>query len=549
MQEMSKLSNKNKNRDILLLCLLSVVLLSVPFLVPGCGALILVAFVPLLEAERIASERGVRRFWPWHYGTFVLWNAATTFWVCNATIGGGVFAVLANALQMSLIFGIFRWSKKHLGGILPYLLLALLWMAWERYYLTIAQISWPWLVLGNAFSRTLPLAQWYEYTGTLGGSLWAWAVNLSVFGIAAIITRKNWKRLRINPKAFYISGLAALIILPVAVSLCIWFSYRETDDPVDVVIAQPNIDPYNKFRAMTQDTQNAILQDLFEKALAKCDSAAPVLLLAPETFTGDIVLDHLPESRTFRRLTSFLGDHPGAGLIFGAAARSYIFSPSRPSPTARYYGDSLWSESYNVAIMTDGNGREEVFCKSKLVVGVEMMPYPKVFRPLDELLGGVMGRDIGQDEISLLTFLRKGKEPVRTGCAICYESIYGEYCTGYVRKGAELLTVITNDSWWGDTPGYRQHLSYSSLRAIETRRDIARCANTGISAIIDQKGRILSKTPWWEPCTLEGKVNLNGKETFFVRNGDIAGRLSVFAGLLLLLWAMVAAITKKKGQA
>ena len=110
-------------RLFLLLAALTVLLMSIPFLVPHCGWLALIGWVPLLCLEHIASQTGIRRLWPWHYGTFVLWNAATTFWVCNATLGGGLFAIFANALQMSLIFGLFRLSKKHFtagsGGTLP----------------------------------------------------------------------------------------------------------------------------------------------------------------------------------------------------------------------------------------------------------------------------------------------------------------------------------------------------------------------------------------------------------------------------------------------
>ena len=191
--------------------------------------------------------------------------------------------------------------------------------------------------------------------------------------------------------------------------------------------------------------------------------------------------------------------------------------------------------------MADGRGSTEIFHKSKLVVGVELTPFPAFFTKIDDMLGGVMGRCVGQDEITLL---HAGDIPL--GCAICYESVYGEYCTGYVRKGARLLTIITNDAWWGDTPGYRQHLSYASLRAIETRRDIARCANTGISAIIDQRGRILQETPWWEMATLRGTVNLTDGETFFVRNGDIVGRICTFVFGLLLLAMIVRAFIPKE---
>ena len=179
----------------------------------------------------------------------------------------------------------------------------------------------------------------------------------------------------------------------------------------------------------------------------------------------------------------------------------------------------------------DAEGPRSLYHKSKLVVGVEQTPYPRVFIPLENLLGGnLMGKDVGQPSVSCLG---------NVGTAICYESVYGEHCTGYVRKGAQLLTVITNDAWWGDTPGYRQHLNYSRLRAIETRRWVARCGNTGISAIIDPCGRILDRTPWWQEAVLQGTVQLLSGESFFVRYGDMTGRCCVFLFLLLLAAAVI----------
>jgi apolipoprotein N-acyltransferase len=106
-----------------------------------------------------------------------------------------------------------------------------------------------------------------------------------------------------------------------------------------------------------------------------------------------------------------------------------------------------------------------------------------------------------------------------------------------------MLAVITNDAWWGDTPGYRQHLSYASLRAIETRRWIARCGNTGISAIIDPSGRVVSQSSWWEPETLSGKVGLSERQTFFVSHGDFVGRICTLMFLLILLGTIVRRFT------
>ena len=563
------------------LVLLFAGLMSVPFLVPHCGFFSLFGIVPLLMMERIVSLSGMRRGWIYHYSAFVLWNAATTFWVCNATVGGGLFAVFANAFQMSLIFGLFRFSKKYFKGILPYIFLAAGWIAWEHVYFD-AQISWPWLVLGNSFARSIESIQWYEFTGHLGGSLWIWTSNLLIFGLMVALSDGSWPfRWNIKAKIAMVSSIVLVIAGPLVLSKVMFNSYQEKEAPLEVLILQPNIDPYNKFQAMSQDQQNVILLDQIRRAIPdrKVDtgsvavpvpSSAPdtlksLLIVAPETFTGDVVTNNIPAGRTFRRFEAFLKDYPGVNMLFGASSYTYIDSPEPPSHTARKVRDGRWVESHNSAIMMDGTGRNEIFHKSKLVPAVEMTPYPAFFCKVDDLLGGVMGRCVGQDSITALHCVTYGSRPaadsvdvsgrtagtsaagdatagnvsyvaesVPVGCAVCYESVYGDYYTGYVRAGAEVMTVITNDAWWKDTPGYRQHLSYASLRAIETRRSIARSANTGISAIINQRGEIVGRTSWWEPAVIRGTLNRNDKVTFFVEHGDIIGRLSSFVFLLLL---------------
>ena len=232
-------------------------------------------------------------------------------------------------------------------------------------------------------------------------------------------------------------------------------------------------------------------------------------------------------------------------MLFGASSYEYIASEKRPSHTARHLKDDLWYEAYNSAIMIDGTGRTEIFHKSKLVVAVEKTPYPAIFCKIDDMLGGVMGRCIGQDEITLLEVEAADGRKTPIGSAVCYESVYGEYYTGYINKGAEAMTIITNDAWWGNTPGYRQHLSYASLRAIETRRAIARCANTGISAIISPDGKILQPAPWWEPAVIKGQIPLSNDITFFVAHGDITGRVCTFIFMLLLLALAVRFVTNR----
>ena len=525
-------------------------MMSVPFIIPHTGLIALFGLLPLLAMERIADQLGKKRIWVYHYSAFVLWNTFTTFWVCNATVGGGIFAILANSLQMSLVFGLFRISKKKFTGALPYIFLAAAWIAWERFYFD-AEISWPWLVLGNSFACTTWAIQWYELTGALGGSLWIWACNLGLFGL--LVSLSDGRFFQWNSKAQAASGIGyiSMLVIPILISFHIGKEYKDAMDApkqLPVVIVQPNIDPYNKFQAMTQDEQNAILEGQLSSALKdrKSDStAAPLLVVAPETFTSDIICGEYMRSRTWRRFTSFLKDYPSVNMLFGASSYDYFDSPERPSHTARQLNNGTWVESHNSALMIDGTARTEIFHKSKLVVAVEKTPYPAIFCRIDDLLGGVMGRCVGQEEITLLNVKGANGENIPVGSAVCYESVYGEYYTDYVRKGAQAMTIITNDAWWGDTPGYRQHLSYASLRAIETRRAIARCANTGISAIISPSGKILQPTPWWEPAIIKGQLPLRNDITFFVSHGDITGRICSFIFVLLLPALAVRFITRK----
>ena len=534
---------KNHRLLFLLLSLATVVLMSLPWLTPHCGWTALVGLVPLLMMERLATELEVKRFWWWHFVTFVAWNALTTWWVCMATVGGGIFAVLANALQMSLVFGSFRLVKRRLGGVLPYIYLAAAWLAWEKYYLTVAQISWPWLVLGNAFADTTSLVQWYSVLGHLGGSLWVWLANLGVFGVLVALSDGRMAAWTGKARLAAFAGAAAAVFGPMVWSLCL-LGETPAEGRMDVVIGQPNLDPYEKCESLTQDQQDERLLSLLEPEVP---GEGPVLVLAPETFAQGLILNDMQENGTFRHIQGWLTDHPGASVIFGASAYDRIISANSPHRLA-YEGPEvmldgkqrrMWYISRNSAIATDTTGRWSLFHKSKLVVGVELTPYPAFFVPLENaLLGGsVMGRCVGQDAPSVLK-VRYGTETVPVGCAICYESVYGEYCTGYVRSGARLLTVITNDAWWGNTAGYRQHLNYSRLRAIETRRWIARCGNTGISAFISPEGRIVAQTPWWEQAVLSGTVGLSSALTPFVRWGDLTGRIAVFLFGLLALAAI-----------
>ncbi|MCQ2158609.1 MAG: apolipoprotein N-acyltransferase [Bacteroidales bacterium] len=539
------------DRLLILLLSLFAVLMSVPFLVPHLGALTLVGFVPLLCAELVASRAGKKRFFIWYFAAFLAWNLATTWWVCKATVGGGLFASFFNALQMALVFWLFTLGRKHFNGALPYIFLAAAWIAWERWYMVSAEISWPWLTLGNAFARSTRLVQWYDITGVLGGSLWIWAVNLGVFALMTALSDGRWWNWTSKGRIAFATGLSLVLVGPVVFSEVRYCNYSEKSEAgsLDVCMAQSNFDPWQKLKSVSQREQTLQVTGLFEKAMQDYDGGA-VLMMLPETFTSDVWLNDPWQSPTWKTLAAMLDKYRNANLLFGASTAEAFYQASRPDVLSRKLGDSGWYISRNTAFLFDNSGRVDLCHKNKLVVGSEMTPFPKLFVPLDDKLGGVMGRSKAQGFVKNLGFNEfDGDSLVRQiplGVPICYESVYSEYCTEYIRNGAQALCVITNDGWWGNTPGYRQHFSYSSLRAIETRRDIARCANTGISALIDQRGDSLAQTGWWEPDYLKGSINLTDYKTFFVRYGDIVGRVCTFVFLLILLSLVVRILAKLK---
>ena len=117
----------------------------------------------------------------------------------------------------------------------------------------------------------------------------------------------------------------------------------------------------------------------------------------------------------------------------------------------------------------------------------------------------------------------------------CYQSIYGD-----LQKGkTNLIAIITNDGWWKNTVGYKQHFAYARLRAIEQRKTIIRSANTGVSGVINAKGEVLESTNWDESVCIPAEVSLNNETTFYSVFGDYIGRLSVFVAAMLAIVAFV----------
>ena len=285
---------------------------------------------------------------------------------------------------------------------------------------------------------------------------------------------------------------------------------------------------------------------MLTQAAAKSDSMTDFAVF-PESAVQEYVFeDQIEHSPSVARMREFNSRYKNMNIISGISSRK-IFEPGEAlSPSARKFSDAdRYYDSYNTALFIAHDSTLQKYHKSKLTPGVELMPYLNVFPFLKKFaidLGGTTGSlGVNPDQTPFTI-----RENLKIAPVICYESVYGEFLNRFIINGANCIFVITNDGWWGNTPGHRQHMLFSVLRAIETRRSIARSANTGISCFINQRGDISQRTAYWVPATIREKINANDKITFYVKYGDYIGRIFMLVAAISALLTISASFRKKK---
>lgn len=540
-----------KKYILVLLSLLSGILLWLSWYPNGIPFLSFIALVPLL----IISDEILKyklSFWQgmlYSFPAFFVWNAATTWWIWNSTPPGAVAALFLNSLFMSMIFGLWQLFKKRKPSSLavPLAFIAF-WCSWEFLHLH-WDISWPWLNLGNLFAPVTGVIQWYEYTGTFGGTIWILGANFLFYYFIRYIRENRKKGL------IYAGSFAAWLIIPITISLIIYKSYDfKRENPIDTVVVQQNTDPWHEQYRMS-NTDHVIR--ILKLATPYIDQNTGLVICPesaiPHSVSGKALLDktYPPEDDYyfgFVLLDTLFHRFPHLNMITGLS--TYNWFDNKIRPTAREVAPGKFLEMYNTAACINIDGVTELYYKSKLVPGVELMPYPALFGFLEKLiidLGGPSG-SLGIDTMqrAFRTTLNGGT--VKVGSPVCYESIYGELFGRFIKDGAQVMSVITNDAWWNETPGHRQHFIYSRLRAVETRRTILRAANTGISAVIDERGDVLHQTKYGERTVIKTTVYPNDQITFYVKYGDYLARFALGISVLMLLYLIVLWITNRRNR-
>ena len=536
------------------LSLISALLFSISWPTYGIPFFIFFAFVPLLLMEQEISKFSKINKKGWvvfglTYLAFFIWNVVTTGWLYHAKNPDGnnsllavAIPVIVNSLLMSLVFQLYYWYKKVRGTYFGLVFFVAIWLSFERFHLN-WEFTWPWLNLGNAFSEYPQLIQWYDTIGATGGSFWILLINVFAF-----YTLRIWQAGRIRKDLVKnISILTAIIVLPLLISIYKYNSYQEKPvGEVTTLLLQPKLDPYTeKYSKDSLQILGELLTLAEENSKTKVD-----FFIAPETAfpgNGSLSENGFNKSTSIAIAKEFLGKHPQSIFLTGASTHKFLFDEAETENYSTKIQEGVWVNSYNSALQIIPNQNVEVYHKAKLVPGVEIFPYIRYLKPIlgDAMLDfGGANSSLGIDKERKVFSNRFNK--AKMAPIICYESIYGEYVTDYVKNGANLLAIMTNDSWWDNTEGHKQLLSYARLRAIETRREIVRAANSGISAHINARGDILQDTFYDDRTALLVKANLLEEKSIYTKIGDLISRIAIFVLGFLIIYHFGERIASKK---
>jgi len=495
---------------------LSAVLLSAALLSAGwlgiTGFTLFFALVPLLAVSESydSSRRSWWRMCLWGALAFVMWNAATIWWVWIASPLGPVVATVVATFWNLVALMSYHYISKRAPRTLAYTVLITLWIATEYIFYSAEVMTFPWLMLGHGFSGDVWAVQWYSCTGVFGGSLWVLLSNVFIF--EALRTRSRRRA----------AAAAAVVVLPAILSAVLYFTYKPSDERVTVTVIQPDVPCYEKFDR--DHTEHLI-------SLAARTPSASAFALLPETAITYLieegksspVIDYM-SMRIFDR------ERSATKLVSGATTMRRYDEADKSRP-ARFDPAAGWYDHFNSALLIDPRGAVDIYHKGRLVIGVEALPMKGLWDLMGVDLGGVAGQ-LGWGE-GQKVFESRG---VKLGPAICYEGLYADYFAGFVREGAQVMGVISNDGWWGDTPGHRRLFDFCRLRAVETRRAIARSANTGISGFITPRGDVVETLGWDEQGLLTQSIEVRDDITPYVQYGDWVARVSMLAAVLSLLY-------------
>ncbi|HCD52650.1 MAG TPA: apolipoprotein N-acyltransferase [Balneolaceae bacterium] len=468
------------------------------------------AFILLFHLS--AQCHSYRQLAYFSYPGFVLWNLLTTYWLMMASLAAGIAAILANAVLMTIPLVLMRFFQRRFTHPLHIAVLQTsTWVLYE-YLHHHWDLAWPWLAIGNAWANQISLIQYISITGHLGITFWV--VFTAALAYQSLIN---------NKRTYAYITLAYFLLVPLGslIYFAIDDPYVERAETINVTVAQPNHDSYEDYGGMSGPTE--VLDSLFA-VTAQSKPAHTDLVVWPENAIDKPI-------RMFSRTANRIADSArtwNTGFVVGTGLFT-VYEDSLP----RLYRGGEQSKPFNIfnsALYVDGNGEKSRYDKHNLVPFVERIPFVNVISRLDV---------IGLADWRYLAGYGKGYTPdmletdkFKTSGLVCYDSVFPSWNREFVVNGADFITIITNDGWWGNSSGHKQHFAYAKLRAIEFDRWVVRSANNGTSGIIRPDGSVEQYTDYWVRTGFNTNIPLLKTSTIYTRFGDWLSILCFFSVLV-----------------
>lgn len=560
-----------------MLAVLSGVLLGFAYPPFPLGVLAYVGFIPLFFLlERPAT---IMRTVGWLYLTYAIFCTISLYWVGGFTHLKDPYLMMAGGLLLfwqpvyfAFVTLVFVFVRKQFGTKSGVMAFPFLWVTAEWLY-ALTELSFPWLTLGNTQTYYLHTIQCIELTGVYGLSFWILVLNVVAYFIITEIFANGFSKIAGRRVALF----AAIFLLPNMYP----FVMRQIGTvpalgrSLTIGIVQPNIDPWDKWEGASTfaGRWKQTLHYLDVVGRQKKDSIDIAIL--PETA---IMLD-LPANNEYASIVQTTLDGLNIGLVSGYIGMHIYSAGKAPRTSSVFQGTSVHYDAFNAVLYVQPRSecnksnntvhpvpsaeriqtnntvipvpsaeRIQTYNKVRLVPFAERIPYadavPSLIDPLRWGVG-ISNWGLGKDS----TVFRDVRYNAKFLAMICYESIFPEYVSTYVKRGAEFLIFITNDSWWGNTSGARQHNRYAVLRAVENRRWVARCANGGISCFIDPDGAMYDATEMYTETSIHHRIETRTDLTFYARHGDWLARLCAVVCVLWIIAAVVLFFGKKRAKA
>ncbi len=446
----------------------------------------------------------------WLFGA--VFHLSTLYWTGWVAIPGMIVMVAILGAYIACVFVVTAALMRRYGAVAIWFL-PVLWVGHE-YLRGLGPLAFPWTNLSLSQVAYKPLIQFADLTGDLGVS--ALVILSGVFLFEATRFHLAARRLRMA------ICMAAVVLLHLgAIVYGVRALNNITDiDSVRVAVLQGDIDSYAKWEDSFVDLSMAT----YEAETRDAGANGAELIVWPETAAPMYLRSDVQAHSLLKELSKSLS----TTLLVGTLEYRRLEE-----------GGYL---RYNAALSIDhGRYSSDFHAKMHLVPFGEWIPFSDHFRVLDKLEVGGAHFTAGDHYV----LFEHAKGPYAT--AICYESAFPNIVRRFVERGARFLVCITNDGWYGFSSGPPQHAAIAILRAVETRRPIARSANTGISCFIDRRGVVHDASDQYIPDVRIFDLPLGrpGEQTFFVRHGMWLGRACAALSVMLIAWLCALIILRR----